>query len=128
MQLLKNKPTNKYFQLDWLEIYLLIFSSALLGIWAVANTIAFRNILLALGTFTSAVYLIQLHHQAILKQYFGPKNLIALSGIFVFFWWVLAHCFLFPSDYLMQIKELNPIRMWNRITSKRSEVAVTKRS
>jgi hypothetical protein len=106
MQALRNTLDRKYSLLDWLEFSLIILSSVLLGIWAAANTIALRNILLVLGTLLSIAYFYQLHRQNQLKQYFGLRNSIPLFCIMGLFLWVLAHCFLFPTDYPAQINEL----------------------
>jgi len=106
IQVYKNISDRKYSLLSWLEFFLIILSSILLGIWAAANTIALRNILLVLGTLLSIAYFYQLHRQGQLKQYFGVRNLIPLFCIIGLFLWVLAHCFLFPTDYSAQIKEL----------------------
>lgn len=106
VQALKNISDRKYSSLNWLEFSLIILSSVLLGIWTAANTIALRNILLVLGTLLSIAYFYQLHHQNQLKQYFGLRNSIPLFCIIGLFLWVLAHCFLFPTDYPAQINEL----------------------
>lgn len=106
MQALRNTLDRKYSLLDWLEFSLIILSSVLLGIWAAANTIALRNILLVLGTLLSISYFYQLHRQNQLKHYFGLRNSIPLFCIIGLFIWVLAHCFLFPTDYSAQINEL----------------------
>jgi hypothetical protein len=106
MQALSHFSNQKYSTLNWLEFSLIALSSILLGIWAAANTIALRNILLVLGTLISIVYFYQLHRQGQLKQYFGWRNSIPLFCIIGLFLWVLAHCFLFPTDYETQIGEL----------------------
>lgn len=106
MQALKNILDRKYSLLNWIEFSLIILSSILLGIWAAANTIALRNILLVLGALLSITYLYRLHRQGQLKQYFGVSNSIPLYCIIGLFLWVLAHCFLFPTDYPAQINEL----------------------
>ena len=106
MQAFKNISDQKYSLLNWFEFSLIILSSVLLGIWAAANTIALRNILLVLGALLSIVYFYQLHRQDQLKQYFGVRNSIPLICIIGLFLWVLAHCFLFPTDYVAQIDEL----------------------
>ncbi|MBU3635524.1 hypothetical protein ICN35_08635 [Polynucleobacter sp. es-GGE-1] len=106
MQAFKNISDQKYSLLNWLEFSLIILSSVLLGIWAAANTIALRNILLVLGALLSIAYFYQLHRQDQLKQYFSVRNSIPLCCIVGLFLWVLAHCFLFPTDYVAQIDEL----------------------
>lgn len=106
MQVLQNISDRKYSVLNWLEFSLIILSSVLLGIWAAANTIALRNILLVLGALLSTIYFYQLHRQNQLKHYFGLRNSIPSFCIIGLFIWVLAHCFLFPTDYSAQINEL----------------------
>jgi hypothetical protein len=106
MQALSNFFNQKYSTLNWLEFSLIALSCILLGIWAAANTIALRNILLVFGALISIVYFYQLHRQGQLKQYFGWRNSIPLFCIIGLFLWVLAHCFLFPTDYLAQVNEL----------------------
>ena len=106
MQAFKNISDRKYSLLNWFEFSLIILSSVLLGIWAAANTIALRNVLLILGALLSIAYFYQLHCQNQLKQYFGLRNSASLFCIIGLFLWVLAHCFLFPTDYPAQINEL----------------------
>jgi len=82
-----------------LGLVLTLMSSVLLGVWAVKNTIALRNILLFVGAPLSALYCywqyqeIRLKQIKILVKYYLPILLVALM-----FAWVLFH-YLFLSRF-----------------------------
>jgi hypothetical protein len=80
---------------DFLGWTLIIFSSILLGIWAVKDTIALRNILLFLGAPLSLVYCYrQYQHLRDQQITISPKAYLPLILITLLFFWVLLHyCF-----------------------------------
>jgi hypothetical protein len=93
---------------DFLGWTLIIFSSILLGIWAVKNTIALRNILLFLGAPLSLVYCYR-QYQLIRDQQIAisPRSYLPLILITLMFFWVLFHyCFLsrFPEFQLSELR------------------------
>jgi hypothetical protein len=81
-----------------LGISLVFISSVLLGIWATRDTIALRNILLALGSVLSLIYIMlefRLHHLATQLTW---KRCLPLILIGLIFAWVVFH-YLFLSRY-----------------------------
>lgn len=90
-----------------LGLALILMSGVLLGIWAVKNTIALRNIILFLGGPLSALYCywqyqrICLNQNKISVKYFLPLVLVALM-----FAWVLFHYFFLSRYPEIQLSEL----------------------
>lgn len=85
-------------RLNQLGLSLIFISSALLGIWATRDTIALRNILLALGAVLSLTYItleFKLHH---LASQLTVRNCVPLILIGLMFIWVVFH-YLFLSRY-----------------------------
>ena len=90
-----------------LGLVIILISSLLLGIWAVKDTIALRNILLVLGTLTSLVFL---------YQYFQINSIrvIGFTGlpficIVIALIWVVLHYYLFTINPEVQLRELKSI-------------------
>ena len=81
-----------------LGLSLIFISSVLLGIWATKNTIALCNILMALGSALSLIYItleFRLHH---LGSQPTPRNCVPLILIGLMVAWVVFH-YLFLSSY-----------------------------
>lgn len=82
------------------------FSSALLGIWAVKDTIALRNILLGSGAFLSAIYIFFIY----IHQSFRPaskfKACLPLGMLSLMFGWILMHYFFLSRYPGIQLGEL----------------------
>lgn len=88
------------------EYALIAISSLLLGIWAVKNTIALRNILLGLGFVFSISYMYSLYKQGLLRGV-QLKNYLPIILLSLMFLWVLAHFIFFsrfPVDQLQELK------------------------
>lgn len=105
-----SKSTTSASNKDFLGWALIIFSSVLLGIWAVRETIALRNLLLAFGAIMSLVYCARFF-----KNNATPipvKNWIPLIFLGLLFCWVIFH-YLFLSRFPdIQFHEL--ISTWMR--------------
>lgn len=89
-----------------LEWILIIWSSVLLGIWAVKDTIALRNILLVSGTLFSIYYLVQEWRQGALREQCTFWKLLPIILIGLTFAWVFVHYLFFSLDPMKQIEEL----------------------
>jgi hypothetical protein len=89
-----------------LEFILVILSSILLGIWAVKETIALRNILLIFGTLFSIYFIVIELKEGQLRKQLTLWKLLPIYLIGLSFIWVLAHCFLFSIDPINQLEEL----------------------
>jgi hypothetical protein len=89
-----------------LEWALLILSSILLGIWAVKETIALRNILLVAGTLLSLYYITLEFKCGALNEQVTPWKVIPFVLLALVFFWVIAHYFFFSADPINQLKEL----------------------
>ena len=86
---------------DKLGLLLIFISSILLGIWAVRDTIALRNILLVVGAILGILYLVlQLRNQD-LRESLTISNSLPLIMLSLMFFWVIAH-YLFLSRYPQQ--------------------------
>ena len=83
---------------DGLGLALIFISSLLLGIWAVRDTIALRNILLVLGAILGAIYLIQQLKDQSFRASIKFANSLPLLMLGLMFVWVLAH-YVFLSRY-----------------------------
>ncbi len=99
---------------DTYGLFIIFFSSFLLGIWATTNTIALRNILLVITTLISLVYLKRLFKDG---QLFFLKTRIFSLGlldwaplglILSMFIWLIVH-YLFFSQF--------PEKQWDELTS-----------
>jgi hypothetical protein len=106
---------NKFLTLDRLGLYLIVLSSVLLGIWAVKDTIALRNILLVLGTLGSFLLIyktFQIHEISAIKLAWTP----AIS-IFLVILWVITHYFFFSDQSDQQWRELKSIWLRSMMAS-----------
>ena len=103
-----NSSTNEstYFIRRNLEWILLILSSILLGIWAVKETIALRNILLVTGSILSMYYIVQEFMCGKLKEQLTIWKLTPITLLVLVFFWVSAHYLLFSIDSINQLKEI----------------------
>jgi hypothetical protein len=93
-------------RLNQLGLSLVLLSSVLLGIWATKDTIALRNILLALGTVLSLTYItleFRLHH---LASQLTARNCVPLILIGLMFIWVVFHYFFLSRYPELQFDEL----------------------
>lgn len=97
----KSFASKKYF----FEYALVAISSTLLGIWAVKDTIALRNILLGLGVILSLVYLFCACKQEFFKG-IRFKNWLPVCLLFLMLLWVVVHYFLFSRYPEVQLQEL----------------------
>lgn len=97
----KNILTKNHF----LECLLICISSILLGIWAVKNTIALRNILLGLGFLGSIFYVYSVYKKQTFKniQFRNWLPILLMSLMFV---WVLVHYALLSRYPEVQFQEL----------------------
>lgn len=87
-----------------LPTLLILISSILLGVWAIKEAIALRNILLVIGCSISAVYCIQLHRQDI-QSFIAKKKALFFSIGLLFFWLILHYAF-FTEYRAEQFNEL----------------------
>jgi hypothetical protein len=85
---------------------LVLLSSVLLGIWAVKETIALRNILLVVGSLSSIYYITQEFKQGTLKEECDLWRILPILLLGLTFIWVLAHFLFFSVDPFQQLKEL----------------------
>ncbi len=90
-----------------LGLALILMSSVLLGIWAVKDTIALRNILLVLGTLSSIVFLYQYFRVAYAKSI--GTNWLAVVYIFTALLWVVFHYLFLSISPDAQLHELTSI-------------------
>lgn len=93
--------------LSRLGLALILISSVLLGIWAVKDTIALRNILLVSGTIISIIFLYQ-YLKSVSVRAIGTYWLPVIC-IFVSLIWVVLHYCYFSIQPEVQLKELQSI-------------------
>jgi len=104
-----NLEIKKHFTIlsqDWLASTLILLSSLLLGVWAIKNTIALRNILLYLGAVLAIVYLVRWYRTGLLRSYFHRSNTIAIALLALMFVWVVLHYCFFSQYPQIQWHEL----------------------
>ena len=89
-----------------LELTLVILSSFLMGIWAVKETVALRNILLVCGTLFSIYYIVQEWLHGDLKEYFTIWKALPILLLVLTFAWVCNHYLFFSVDSANQFSEL----------------------
>jgi hypothetical protein len=89
-----------------MEWILVVLSSTLLGIWAVKETIAFRNILLFSGILFSIYYIVQEWRYGDLKEQCTIWNVMPILLLVLAFVWVVSHYLFFSVDPDKQFKEL----------------------
>jgi hypothetical protein len=95
---------------DLLGWVLIMFSSVLLGIWAVRETIALRNGLLGVGTILSLVYCVRFFKNN--PIHIPLKNWIPFILLGLMFCWVVVHYLFFSRFPDIQLHEL--ISTWLR--------------
>jgi hypothetical protein len=97
-----------------LEWILIIWSSVLLGIWAVKDTIALRNILLVSGTLFSIYYLVQEWRQGVVKEQLTFWKVLPIILVALTFVWIIVHYLFFSLDPIKQFEELRStwLRAW----------------
>jgi hypothetical protein len=94
---------------DKTGLILVLISSVLMGIWATMETIALRNILLAVGSLFSILYLLGLYRspeKELLKKGISLFTTAPLALIFFMLVWVVAHYLFFSADQSRQWYEL----------------------
>jgi hypothetical protein len=103
-----NQPTDQLqsSSIDNLRWVLIVLSSILLGIWAVKETIALRNILLVTGTLLSLYYIALEFRYEKLREDLSLWKLLPLILVACTFLWVIIHYFLFSLDPIAQVDEL----------------------
>lgn len=84
----------------------MILSSVLLGIWAVKETIALRNILLVGGVLLSIFYVIQQFKYSDLQEQCNLWRVLPFLFLAFTFVWVVSHYLFFSIDSSQQLKEL----------------------
>jgi hypothetical protein len=89
-----------------LEWAILILSSVLLGIWAVKETIALRNILLVAGTLLSIYFITQEYRRGNLKEQCDFWRVLPILLLGLSFVWVISHFIFFSIDPVQQFDEL----------------------
>jgi len=92
---------------DRLGLTLILISSVLLGIWAVKDTIALRNILLVLGSLGSIFFLYRNFQIKAINSV--STNWIPIVCIFFAILWVVLHYLLFSITPEVQLRELKSI-------------------
>ena len=104
--------------LSKLGLVLILISSLLLGIWAVKDTIALRNILLVSGTLISFVFLYQYFKLASVRAVgVIGANWLPVICIFAALIWVVLHYCFFSIQPEVQLKELQSIWLRSALAS-----------
>ncbi len=96
-------PNSVSSKLEWA---ILILSSVLLGIWAVKETIALRNILLVGGTLISIYYVTQEFKRSNLKEQCDFWRTLPIFLLGLSFVWIVCHFVFFSIDPVQQLNEL----------------------
>lgn len=110
LEVRSSKPAEPSANKVFLGWALIIFSSVLLGIWAVRETIALRNVLLAFGAAMSLVYCARFFKNNVIP--IPVKNWTPFIFLGLLFFWVIFH-YLFLSRFPdIQLHEL--ISTWLR--------------
>lgn len=114
--LMANQPslTNQRL-LSRLGLVLILVSGVLLGIWAVKDTIALRNILLVVGTIISIIFLYQ-YLNSVSVRLIG-FNWLPVICIFASLIWVVLHYCFFSIQPEVQLKELQSIWLRSALAS-----------
>jgi hypothetical protein len=99
-QLFKNELSRS------LDFYLVILSSILLGIWAVKETIALRNLLLFGGAPLSIYYITLEFKRNNLKEQCDFWRILPILLLGLTFIWVVSHYLFFSIDPVQQFNEL----------------------
>lgn len=85
---------------------LVVLSSTLLGVWAVKDTIAFRNILLVIGALLSVYYIVQEWRHGDLKKHSNIWKVLPFILLSLVFIWVIGHYLFLSLDPIKQFEEL----------------------
>lgn len=99
---------SKVWREDWLGTSLILISTLLLGIWAVKDTIALRNILLFGGAPLSIIYIAAQFKDRTWRSHLTLFDLLPILMLSLMFVWVLVH-YIFFSRY--------PQEQYNELTS-----------
>lgn len=90
-------------------LFLIVISSILLGIWAVVNTIALRNILLVSGAVIGLLYWLTFFRGSARQKgdvNFSLPQFAPLILISLFFCWIVFHYFFLAREPFLQLDEL----------------------
>lgn len=90
---------------NFLEYLLIFVSSILLGIWAIKNTIALRNLLLGIGFIVGIFYVYNAYRKEVFKD-IQFKNWLPILLMFLMFLWVVIHYVLLSRYPEVQFQEL----------------------
>jgi len=85
---------------------LIVWSSVLLGIWAVKDTIALRNILLISGSLFSIYYIAREWREERLKEQCCLWTILPIILLALNFVWLIVHYLFFTLDHIKQLEEL----------------------
>ena len=84
----------------------MILSGVLLGIWAVKDTIALRNILLVCGALLSSYYIFQEIKYGHLKEQCTTWKVLPIIMLGLIFIWIVIHYLFFSVNPVQQLEEL----------------------
>jgi hypothetical protein len=105
-----NSPSDSSIKITgWI---LVVLSSTLLGIWAIKETIALRNILLVIGILFSIYYIVQEWRYGDLKKQCTNWNVMPFLLLVLTFVWVVSHYLFFSVEPVRQFEEL--VSTWLR--------------
>jgi hypothetical protein len=90
-------------RIEWI---LVILSGVLLGIWAVKDTIALRNILLVCGALLSSYYIFQELKYGHLKEQCTTWKVLPIIMLGLIFIWIVIHYLFFSVNPVQQLEEL----------------------
>jgi hypothetical protein len=104
-----NKANYFFIEKKYVEFSIIMLSTVLLGVWAVKDTIALRNIILFIGAILGVIYFYRELTCRRNKFYFSISDQLPLILITIMFIWVLIHA-TFLSDYpKIEINEIQSI-------------------
>jgi len=107
-----NPLKSNFTKYSFLASSILLISCLLVGIWAVDNTIALRNVLLVLGAMLSIFYWVNYLKCRAIRNRLTIQNLLPLCLVILMIFWVIFH-YLFLSRYpTQQLNELTSV--WTR--------------
>lgn len=89
-----------------ISLLIILLSSLLLGIWAVKDTIALRNILLVGGTCLSIYFIAHEFKRNNLRAQCDFLRILPIALLVLVFFWVLSHYIFFSVNPVQQFKEL----------------------
>lgn len=97
---------DRYASNNYLGNVLIGLNVVVLAIWAVKDTIALRNIVLAFGAICSIIYIVNDWRSGSLKSQIQTIHSLPIVLLGLIFLWVLAHYFFFSLDPISQWQEL----------------------